>query len=61
MTFGNTTWKLRGTYFDTPDPAGTAVFAVDHRVLTPEEYKAACSHVPPGDERAEDVPVSWVK
>jgi len=34
-------------YFDTPDPSRTAHFVIDGRPLTPEEYKARCTHIPP--------------
>jgi RTX calcium-binding nonapeptide repeat (4 copies) len=61
LTLGNTTWTLRGVYFDTPDPNRTTEWVTDERELTPEEYKVTCSHKPPpGSNGLVNTPPSWV-
>jgi RTX calcium-binding nonapeptide repeat (4 copies) len=47
LSLGNTTWNLRGVYFDSPDPTGSGIFAKDSRKLTPQEYAVTCPHTPP--------------
>ncbi len=44
VKLGNTTWKLRGVYFDTPDPNRAGMLVADHRKLTTSEYAAAFPH-----------------
>ena len=44
LKLGNTTWTLRGVYFDSPDPVGEGIFAKDARKLSPEEYAVECPH-----------------
>jgi hypothetical protein len=44
LTLGNTTWKLRDVYFDSPDTSRAGNFVTDDRELTPDEYKAQCPH-----------------
>jgi Ca2+-binding RTX toxin-like protein len=34
VTMGNTTWTLRGVYFDSPSPDGAGAYEVDSRPLT---------------------------
>ena len=60
ITLGNTTWTLHDVYFDTPNPDRTAEFVADHRALTPDEYKAKCTHIPPGTKGLVSAPASWV-
>lgn len=60
LTFGNTTWKLLNSYFDTPDPERSAEFVPDDRALTPPEYEDTCSHLPPGTKGILQDPASWV-
>jgi hypothetical protein len=44
LTLGNTTWQLRGVYFDSPDPSRAGSFTTDDRKLTDDQYKAQCPH-----------------
>ena len=58
LQLGNTTWILRGVYFDSPDPNGSGIFAKDTRKLTPSEYAAECPHK--ASKRLVTVPTSLV-
>lgn len=58
LQLGNTTWTLRGVYFDSPDPNGSGIFATDTRKLTPSEYAAECPHK--ASKRLVTVPTSLV-
>jgi hypothetical protein len=33
---GNTTWKIREVYFDTPNPAGSGAYQIDTEVIPPQ-------------------------
>lgn len=50
LKLGNTAWKINNVAFDSPDPNPKRVgnFTADYFKMTAEEYKAACSHKPPG-------------
>jgi hypothetical protein len=60
LKLGNTTWNLRGVYFDTPDPGRVARWTTDHRKLTPAEYQAACPHAIPENAGPAPAPAAWV-
>jgi hypothetical protein len=37
LTLGNTTWNVRGVYFDSPDPNGNGAYEVDSQALSASE------------------------
>jgi hypothetical protein len=60
LKLGNTTWKLRDVYFDTPDPARDGRFVADDAKLSAAAYKAICTHVPPGSSGLVRVSASYI-
>jgi hypothetical protein len=61
LTIGNTTWDLRGVYFDYPDPSrqGAVNWKPREEKMTPAQLKAECSGPPPAGKRLKSAPASY--